>query len=147
MRFTRVASIACLMLGGVVVSQLAPPAHAGAESARPPATAAKESPFACNRNGLTANERKRHFDELGPQLRALRTGVHELPDGYEFDFPGDPATYRLLTEWAVGERSCCPFFDLDVLSEREGGPVRLRVTGRPGVKQFIEVDAAEWTRK
>src|ERR1700747_469910 len=53
---------------------------------------AKDSPFACNLNAFTAQERKRHFNELGPALRRLRTGVRELPAGYAFSFPNDSKT-------------------------------------------------------
>jgi hypothetical protein len=107
----------------------------------------KESPFACDRAALSPKERKRHFDELGPALRTLRKGVRELPTGYEFDFPADAATFQLLAEWVAGERLCCPFFDIDLNVEREGGPLRLRLTGREGVKQFIKGDFAPWFQK
>jgi hypothetical protein len=88
--------------------------------------------------------RKRHFDVLGPRLRAVKQAVHELPDGYEFRFPGDAQTVDMLNEWAIGERRCCPFFDIEIRMEREGGPLWLKLTGREGTKQFIEVDAAPW---
>jgi hypothetical protein len=110
-------------------------------------TQLQESAFACNRLALTAAERKRHFDELGPKLRSLRKGVRELPNGYEFEFPADPNTVQLVAEWAAGERDCCPFFDIDLHLEREGGPLWLSLTGREGVKQFIQADAAAWIRK
>ena len=103
--------------------------------------------LACNIAALTPKEKQRHFDELGPQLRSLKKGVRELADGYEFEFPSDRATYRLLTEWADGERICCPFFDIELRSEREGGPVFLRLTGRDNVEKFIEVDGAAWLEK
>jgi hypothetical protein len=106
-----------------------------------------ESPFACSRPALTPEQRKRHFDELGPALRSLKTGVRELPDGFEFTFPSDMKTYQLLAEWVAGERACCPFFDIDLRSEREGGPVSLRLTGREGTKQFIEMDFAGWFKR
>jgi len=73
--------------------------------------AAKDSPFACDRLALTPENRKRHFEELGPALRALRLAVRELPDGYEFKFPSDPKTLAMLEEWIGQERLCCPFFD------------------------------------
>ncbi len=109
----------------------------GAQAAEP-----QESPFACNRLALTPEQRTRHFDELGPKLRSLRKDVRELPNGYEFEFPSDPATVQLVAEWAAGERACCPFFDIEMRLEREGGPFWLRLTGREGVKQFIRVDGA-----
>ena len=103
-----------------------------------------QSPFACNRLGLTAQERKRHFEELGPTLRNLRTGVRELPDGYAFEFPATFETLRLVAEWAAGERLCCPFFDIDIKLKREAGSLSLILTGRDGVKDFIKVEGAAW---
>ena len=106
-----------------------------------------ESPFACNRLALTPEQRKRHFDELGPTLRSLKKGIRELPNGYEFEFPADPKTVQLVSEWAVGERACCPFFDIDMRLEREGGSLWLGLTGREGLKQFIQADGAAWIRR
>jgi len=103
-----------------------------------------ESAFACDRKALSPEARKRHFGELGPALRAAHQQIRELPDGFEFAFPGDTATFRLAAEWAEGERLCCPFFNIDLRLEREGGPLWLRLTGREGVKQFIRADFAGW---
>ena len=110
-------------------------------------SAAQESPFACNLKALSAEARHRHFDELGPALRALKKTVRELPNGYEFGFPSDAATAQLVSEWAAGEHLCCPFFDIDVRLEREGGALWLRLTGREGVKQFVRADFASWFQR
>lgn len=118
--------------------------QAAAQQPEPSSTAKRESPFACNRLALSPEQRHRHFEELSPELRSLKIGARELPDGFEFEFPADVKTYQLLAEWVAGERVCCPFFDIDLRSEREGGPVWLRLTGRDGVKQFIEVDFGKW---
>lgn len=118
---------------------------AGGASAEPAVKA--ESPFACAPAALSPAERTRHFDELGPKLRSLRKSVRELSDGYAFEYAGDPATFRLVTEWAAGERVCCPFLDIDIRSEREGGSVWVRVTGRDGVKKFMEIEGAAWIQK
>jgi hypothetical protein len=118
----------------------------GAQAADAVPTAKHESPFACDRLALTPELRKRHFDVVGPKLRALRTGVRELPDGYEFAFPSDQATFELLAEWVNQERLCCPFFDIGIRLESEGGPLWLRLTGRPGTKDFIKVDGAKWIK-
>jgi hypothetical protein len=101
-------------------------------------SAKPESPFACNALALSAEVRKRHFEELGPTLLKLKKSTRERPDGYEFEFPADNKTYQLLTEWALQERLCCPFFDIDLRFDREGGPLWLRLTGRPGTKEFIK---------
>ena len=104
----------------------------------------KESPFACDGDALSPTERTRHFDELGPTLRKLRTGVRELKNGFEFLFASDPKTYGLVTEWAGQEQRCCPFFDIDVHLAKEGGPLSMRLTGRKGTKEFIRGDFAKW---
>jgi len=106
----------------------------------------QESPLACDRLALTPAQRKRHFDELGPMLRSLKTSVREVPDGFEFQFPSDMKTYQLVAEWAAGERVCCPFFEIDLRSEPEGGPLLLRLTGRDGVKEFIHAEGVAWIK-
>jgi hypothetical protein len=102
------------------------------------------SPFACDREALDPVGRKRHFDELGPQLRDAIVGVRELPDGYEFQFSPNPATVAKVAEWAAGERLCCPFFNISLRMDPEHGPFWLRLTGRKGTKAFIQQDGAEW---
>jgi len=101
-------------------------------------SAKHESPFACNAFALSADVRKRHFEELGPALLKLKKSIRELPDGYELELPADNKTYQMLTEWAFQERLCCPFFDIDLRFDRENGPLWLRLTGRPGTKEFIK---------
>jgi hypothetical protein len=114
---------------------LAAPAANSATSEPSPS---QTQPFACNAFALSPELRKRHFEELGPALLKLTKSTRELPDGYEFEFPADNRTYQLLTEWAFNERLCCPFFDIDLRFDREGGPLWLRLTGRPGTKEFIK---------
>jgi hypothetical protein len=101
-------------------------------------SAKHESPFACNALALSPELRKRHFEELGPALLKLTKSRRELPDGYEFELLPDNKTYQLLTEWAFQERLCCPFFDIALRLDREGGSLWLRLTGRHGIKEFIK---------
>src|SRR6266511_1201919 len=103
-------------------------------------SAKPQSPFACNAFALSPEVRKRHFEELGPALLKLKKSTRELPDGYELELPADNKTYQLLTEWAFQERLCCPFFDIDLRFDREGGALWLRLTGRPGIKEFIKIE-------
>lgn len=126
------AALGFLTVAMLVAAQPAPQAS--------PAGPPRVSPFACDRMALDPAARTRHFDELGPMLRKVRKMTRELPDGYEFEFPSDSKTYALLNEWAEGERLCCPFFDIAIRAEREGGAIWLRLTGRDGTKQFIQSD-------
>lgn len=138
--------VAPILLALLLTTVLAAPEPAGAQGNSPDARR-PQSPFACNRLALTPEQRKRHFDELGPKLVSLRKSVRELPNGYELELPGDPGTLQLVAEWAIGEHACCPFFDINIRLEREGGSLWLGLTGREGVKQFIEADGASWIRK
>ena len=74
----------------------------------------------------------------GAQATLARIHLDGVPDGFEFELPADNKTYQLLTEWAFQERLCCPFFDIDLRLDRENGPLWLRLTGRPGTKEFIK---------
>jgi hypothetical protein len=109
--------------------------------------AQKESPFACVPEALSPAERKRHFDELGPMLRKLSTGIRELKDGYAFEFPSDRKTFDLVSEWAIQEQLCCPFFEITVRLGREGGPLSLILTGRKGTKEFVRDDFGPWFKE
>src|SRR5205809_3448296 len=114
------------------------PVAASATSEPSSSPAEHVSPFACNAFALSPEVRKRHFEELGPAVLKLKKSMRALPDGYEFEFPADNKTYQLLTEWAFQERLCCPFFEVDLRFDRENGPLWLRLTGRPGTKEFIK---------
>ena len=105
-----------------------------------------ESPFFCNVKALSPAARTRHFDELGPMLQSLKLAVRELSNGYAFQFPADSATVALVAEWVAGERACCPFFDVAMTFDREGGPFWVTLAGRPGTKEFIRADAPGWIK-
>jgi hypothetical protein len=109
-----------------------------------PAAAVKQSPFYCDQGALTTDMRRRHFDLLGPALIAKRISVRELADGYEFQLPSDPTTYKEVSEYIDGERLCCPFFSISLRVTPEGGPLWMSLTGRPGTKEFIAADGGNW---
>ena len=121
------------------VAFAAPVAHSA--TTEPSSSQAEHvSAFACNAFALSPEVRKRHFEEVGTALLKLKKSVRELPDGYELELPTDNKTYQLLTEWAFQERLCCPFFDIALRFDRENGPLWLRLTGRPGTKEFIKME-------
>jgi hypothetical protein len=129
--------LAALSLSAICLAASNP--SAGQDQSVPSSQTEHVSPFACNAFALSPEVRKRHFEELGPALlKEKKKSMRELPDGYELEFPADNTTYQLLTEWAFQERLCCPFFDIDLRFDRENGPLWLRLTGRPGTKEFIK---------
>ena len=147
MKALTVLAISATVVGAFAFSRMTFQKSAAAQQPNSAAATQRESPFACDTMAFSPEVRKRHFQELGPTLRSLRKSVRELGDGYEFEFPADQNTFQLVTEWAIQERLCCPFFDIDVRLDREGGPLWLRLTGREGVKDFIKVDGAKWIKQ
>ena len=116
----------------------AAPAAASATSEPSSSQTEHVSAFACNAFALSPEVRNRHFEEVGPAVLKQKKSMRELPDGYELELPTDNKTYQLLTEWVFQERLCCPFFDIALRFDRENGPLWLRLTGRPGTKEFIK---------
>ncbi len=99
----------------------------------------KESPFICNMAGLNKEQRQRYM-ALIKKLNSGKQEVRELPDGYALRFSSEASTVQDLAEFIVYERLCCPFFDFELIVEREGGPAWLRLKGREGVKEFIRLE-------
>lgn len=100
-------------------------------------TETNEQPFACNLKSMNTDQRQR-YDVLSKQLKVAIKEIKELPDGYAFRFPSDTPMLEDVAEWITYERLCCPFFTFAMEMEREGEAMWLRLTGREGVKPFIE---------
>jgi hypothetical protein len=104
-----------------------------------------ETPFFCNLKALTAEERAAHT-QLSRRLSESILRTIEIADGYAFEVDGGRISIRDLAAWTDFERRCCPFFDFTLEWRRENGPVTLRLTGRDGVKQFIQSEFASVVR-
>jgi hypothetical protein len=98
-----------------------------------------ESPIACDLTAMNAEQRQRRH-ALAQQVHAEAQEVRELPDGYAFRFAAEPALCLTVAEFMTLECLCCPFFAFSLELEREGGPMWLRLTGREGVKQFLQAE-------
>ena len=96
-----------------------------------------EAPFLCSLTALSATERERHKD-LGRQLRTGVKEIRELPVGYAFRLPGERQSISVVAEWISLERLCCPFFTFQLEIGSDPNPIWLRITGREGVKQFMQ---------
>ena len=94
------------------------------------------SPIACNVSPFSPAEGRR-WTELGQGWRTKVQEVRELPDGYALRIPSDAASVLAAAEWMTLDRLCCPFIAFALEVESEGGGVWLRLTGRPGVKEFM----------
>jgi hypothetical protein len=71
------------------------------------------------------------------EMAASQVETKELPNGYAYRYRPGGVSLVELADWVESERRCCPFFDMAIETEREGGPVWLKITGRQGVKEFI----------
>ncbi len=96
-----------------------------------------EAPFACSMTALSAAERA-HHKEVSAELHAAVKEIRELPNGYAFRLSGERRSLAMLSEWVSLERLCCPFFTFQIEAASETQPVWLRMTGREGVKLFMQ---------
>ena len=145
MKIFLLVAIALTVLAGYAFPHIVSERQASVQ--RPIAASPKpETPFFCDRTALTPDQRKRQ-QELSKILRSSVLGIQELPDGFEFEFPSTPSNYQALTEFTPFERACCPFFDISIRLERENGKLWWRLTGREGVKQFIQAEFSPWIKR
>ena len=101
-----------------------------------------ESPqFACNMNAMTSEERAR-YDVLRRKLEQAVERVEELENGYTLRLRDASISFEEVAQWVEYEQKCCSFFGLGVEAAPQKGPIALRVTGEPGVKDFIRMEFA-----
>ena len=138
----KVAALACALLQAALIAAPAQagvgrrPAQEGAQ-VKAQSKAANEQPFFCNLSALDADQRT-HHRELTARLRESVEEVRELADGYGFRLAVDTARITLVAEWMALERLCCPFFAFQIDVGSDGQPLWLRITGRAGVKSFMQ---------
>lgn len=93
------------------------------------------APIACDLSALDSEALDEH-ERISEFVLGSVTEVREQPDGYAFRLPTE--TIRRAATFIARERRCCPFFDFTLQVERDEGPVCLSVSGREGVKQYVE---------
>lgn len=101
--------------------------------------AENQAPFACNLKAFQPEQRQR-WRALLDHVYAGVIRNRELSDGYAFRIDTSRMPLMEVAEWIELERRCCPFFDFELALHGEDGAVWLSLKGRPGVKQFIEMD-------
>lgn len=103
----------------------------------------REPPFACDMSAIEPGKRAQHLETAKLLFRAV-TSVQELANGYAFCLPNEPGLLVKVAEFIALERLCCPFFGFSLEVEPEGGALWLRLTGREGVKPFIQAELSEF---
>ena len=76
-------------------------------------------------------------------LFSLVNETRELENGYSFCFGSDAKVLSSLIEFIKLEKLCCPFLGFTIHVEPEGGDIFLTLTGREGVKPFIQAEISE----
>jgi hypothetical protein len=92
------------------------------------------TPAVCS---LTAVELRDREATLLAQFRSAMIETEELQQGYAFRLPGDGKWIRLIAEFIVAERECCPSLTFEVFALPDNGPVIVRVSGPAGAKEFL----------
>jgi hypothetical protein len=87
-------------------------------------------------DALTPAERARRSEVLA-LLTQRMLGMAETTDGLAFDLRNGSGTTALAGEFIGYESACCPFLRFDLTVGAEGGPVRLAMSGREGVREFL----------
>ncbi|TMV45187.1 hypothetical protein FE783_30390 [Paenibacillus mesophilus] len=80
------------------------------------------------------------YKNIWGELETRRLGFTELENGYQYQFPGDTVTLRLINEWVSMERKCCPFLTFSVIASHIDEPVLLQLTGNEEAKAFLRTD-------
>ena len=77
--------------------------------------------------------------EVVQSLMASYQQLHELEDGYAFQFPGAPEWIQRVVSFVAEERQCCPFFTFELQFEPNLGPIWLRLRGSAEIKALLRV--------
>jgi len=95
-----------------------------------------QSPLACDMTAIPLSKRETHLKTSRSLFSDIKE-IRELIDGYEFLLEDDASVLLKAAEFISLEKLCCPFLAFRLELEAEGGPVRLSLRGREGVKAFI----------
>ncbi len=95
------------------------------------------SPIACDPSAIDEAEHDEHR-RVSNALFERITDLRELSDGYAFRLPAETDVVQAAGTFVSRERLCCPFFHFTLKVSSAKGPVWLELTGRDGVKAYIE---------
>lgn len=93
-------------------------------------------PIACNLGALSPEERTRRSG-LAARLSDRVRERKELDQGYALRLDSDPESCEETLSLVLLERRCCPFLHFELELDPGAGPIWLRITGEPGVKEFL----------
>src|SRR5687767_9276319 len=93
-----------------------------------------DKPIACTLSEPELRDREKTvLKSFGAQVRR----VEARSDGYTIEVAATDEGLAAAMALIQVERLCCPFLRFDLAVEAEAGPVRLALTGPPGVREFL----------
>jgi len=96
-----------------------------------------QPPIACDLSALDSETFDKH-KQVSETVLSSVTEIREQPEGYAFRLRTETEMIRQAATFVARERQCCPFFDFTLEVKRDEGPVWLSISGREGVKQYVE---------
>jgi hypothetical protein len=94
-----------------------------------------DAPIACEMSVFSPEDKKR-YTALARKLAKAIVARRELEGGYALQVALGKITIGELGDWMSLESRCCRF--LEIALEPEGPEFWLRLTGRPGTKEFLK---------
>lgn len=102
-----------------------------------------ESPFACVMSAIEPDKRAGHLANARELFQSVGE-IRELENGYSFRFNDAPDLVTRIATFVQLEKLCCPFLGFLIEVEAESGPTWLSLTGREGVKPFIQAELSDF---
>jgi|AmaraimetFIIA100_FD_contig_41_25181524_length_1034_multi_4_in_0_out_0_1 hypothetical protein len=102
------------------------------------------APLACDLTVFSPGQRER-LRGLVQRVFDACLATEELADGYRLRFAAvgaddamEPVPLAVsIAEWITLERLCCSCITFTIEFEDQRGPLAVRMTGQPGIKQFL----------
>lgn len=93
-------------------------------------------------SAIAPADRQGHVATIEAVFGAVQQ-IRELDGGYAFRLADHEEMLMQVAAFMAKERLCCPFFGFQLHLEPEGGSLWLHLTGREGVKPFIQAEIGE----
>ena len=88
---------------------------------------------------LTGPEFRKRLDDLRDHVFTKAESYQETAKGYIFQFKNNDDFLRILLDYILSERHCCPFFDFELSIKANEANAMLLISGPEGAKEMIEM--------
>ncbi len=100
-----------------------------------------EQVISCDRNLVAMDETQRsRYGVVSQHVESAALSTEPVAGGFAMRYPADADTILKLAEFITLERLCCPFFDFEIRLDAGAEQVELRLTGGPGVQEFLQAE-------